>query len=77
MLIDITGLKPQEEGLVKDIHGGDSVVSRMQNMGIRIGKKIKKVSAHFCRGPQTVEIDNFQIALGYGMAKKIIVEVSR
>ena len=49
----------------------------MQNMGIRAGKKIRKVSAHFCRGPQTVEIDNFKIALGYGMAKKIIVEVNR
>ncbi len=52
-------------------------MGRLQSMGIRPGKRISKVSSHFWRGPQTVEIDNLQIAIGYGMAKKIFVEVSK
>jgi ferrous iron transport protein A len=46
-------------------------------MGLRPEKKITKVSSHFWRGPQTVEVGNIQIAVGFGMAKSILVEVKR
>jgi len=35
------------------------------------------VSAQFMRGPVTVRIDGFQVALGFGMAKKILVEIRK
>jgi len=35
------------------------------------------VSSHFWRGPQTIEIDNLQVALGFGMAKRILIQVDR
>ncbi len=44
-------------------------------MGIREGKRLKKVSSHFWQGPQTVEVDKVRIAIGFGMAKKIFIEV--
>jgi ferrous iron transport protein A len=77
MIADITHLKARESGLIVEIKGGVGLVERLQNMGIRVDKKITKVSSHFWGGPQTIEIDNFKIAIGHGMAKKIIVDTDR
>ncbi|MDP8233893.1 MAG: FeoA family protein [Candidatus Saelkia tenebricola] len=77
MLIDITHLKPGEEGVIKEITGGTGLISRMQNMGIRTGETVKKISSHFWCGPQTVEVGRCKVAVGHGVAKKIIIEVER
>jgi len=77
MTIDLTQMQPGEAGIVKEIQGGQGFVRKLQSMGVRPEKKITKVSSHFWRGPQTVEVDNMQIAVGFGMAKKIMVAVKR
>jgi len=77
MIIDLTQLKPGESGIIVELHKGHLFTKRMQNMGIRAGKKIKKISSHFWRGPQTVQIDNTKVAMGFGMAKKILVKIKR
>ena len=77
MTIDLTQLQPGETGIVKEIQGGHGLISKLQSMGLRPGKKITKVSSHFWHGPQTLEIDNMQIAVGLGMAKRILIEVER
>ncbi len=77
MIIDLTQIKPQEIGIVKEIQGGQGFVRKLQSMGVRPGKKITKVSSHFWRGPQTVDVGNIQIAVGFGMARRILVEVKR
>lgn len=77
MLIDLTQMEPGESGIVRESCGGDKFTRRIQNMGIRPGKGIKKLSSHFWQGPQTIEVDNMRIAIGWGMAKKVIIEVER
>lgn len=77
MTIDLTKMKDGETGIVKELSGGQNFISRLQGMGIRPGKTIKKVSSHFWRGPQTVEVDNSCFAIGFGMARKILVEVDK
>ena len=77
MLIDLTQMQPGEAGIVKEIQGGHGLIRKLQSMGLRPEKKITKVSSHFWRGPQTVEVGNIQIAVGFGMAKLILVEVKR
>ena len=77
MRIDLTQVKPGESGTVSEIQGGFGMMRRVQSMGIRPGKKITKVSSHFWRGPQTVEIDNLRVAIGFGMARRIFIEVDR
>ena len=77
MIIDLTQMQPGETGIVEEVQGGHGIVRKLQSMGLRPVKKITKVSSHFWRGPQTVEVDNIQIAVGFGMAKKILVEVKR
>ena len=77
MLIDLTQMQPGEAGIVKEIQGGHGLIRKLQSMGVRPDKKITKVSSHFWRGPQTVEVDNIQIAVGFGMARRILVDVQR
>jgi len=60
-------------GIVGQIHGGYGMVSRLRAMGIRPGKRVTKISAMFMRGPVTVQVDRAQLAIGYGMASRIIV----
>lgn len=73
--VDLTQLKEGESGVVVNIQGGYGLVRRLDSLGIRVGKKVTKVSSQLMRGPVTVRIDNFQVALGFGMARKIFVRV--
>jgi len=76
-LINLTQMQPGESGVITEIQGGFGLMTKTQNMGIRPGKRITKVSTHFWRGPQTIKIDRLQIAIGFNMAAKIFVEVER
>jgi len=77
MVKTLIDLKSGQSGRVVEIQGGVGASGRIQNIGIRVGKKIKKVNTHFRKGPQTVLVDNFKVAIGFGMASKIIVEVDK
>jgi len=77
MIVNLTQMQTGETGIVKEIQGGHGFVRKLQSMGLRLEKKITKVSSHFWHGPQTVEVDKIKIAVGFGMAKSILVEVKR
>jgi len=77
MIVDLTQMLPGENGVVAEIQGGYGLMRKIQTMGIRPGKKIAKVSSHFWRGPQTVQIDKVQFAIGFGMAKRILIQIER
>lgn len=64
-----------QTGVVRALLGGRGAGQRLGAMGIRPGQMIVKTCGPFMRGPVTVRIGNAQIALGYGMASKVIVEV--
>lgn len=64
-----------QTGTVIQISGGHGLVRRLEAMGIRPSKKITKVSSTFLRGPVTFKVDHAQIAIGFGIANKILVEV--
>ena len=75
MVTSLTKMKLNEIGTVYSIGNGLGMAERIQNMGVRIDKKIKKIAGHHNRGPQTVLVGHFKIAIGFGMSEKIIVEV--
>ncbi len=64
-------------GTVLEILGGRGLILRLHALGIRPGKTVTKVSGMFGHGPVTVQVDTTQIAIGFGMADKIIVEVDK
>ncbi len=59
---------------VVKIIGGYGMIRKLNLLGIREGRIIKKISSQPLRGPVVVEIGGSQIAIGYGMAIRIIVE---
>lgn len=75
MLKSLNDLHPGESGIVHEIRGGQGMISRLNALGIRTGKRITKISSMLLHGPVTVQIDRAKIAIGFGMAAKIFVEV--
>ena len=64
-----------QSGTVVQVAGGHGLVRRLEAMDIRPGKRITKVGSMLFRGPVTLKVDHAQIAIGFGMANKILVEV--
>ena len=71
----LTQLGEKQTAMVKEIEGGHGVAGRLAALGIRPGKHVTKVSSHFWHGPVTVRVGKAQVAIGHGMARKILVEV--
>lgn len=68
-------LKQGERGIVVGFKAGHGLVDKLTAIGVRPGKEITKVSDTFIGGPITIKVDNTKIAIGNGMAAKILVEV--
>jgi len=64
-----------QTGTVIQILGGRGLSRRLEAMGIRPGKKVTKISSMLFRGPVTLRTNQTQVAIGFGMASKIMVEV--
>jgi ferrous iron transport protein A len=74
--VSLAEMRSGQSGTVIIIDGGHGMVNRLNTLGIIPGKKITKISSMLMRGPVTVEVDRTQVALGFGMAKRIIVRLS-
>ena len=73
--IDLTKMKSGARGTVVGIAGGHGTAKRLDALGIRSSVSITKISSQLLRGPVTVAVGNAQIAIGFGMARKIVVEL--
>ena len=69
-------LNADQAGTVVEINGGCGLEEKLNNLGVRPGKEIVKINESFIGGPVTVQIDHTKVAIGHGMADKIIVEVA-
>lgn len=74
--IKLTALKAGTAGTVVSIKGGAHLIKRLEGLGIRPGVKITKRSAQLMRGPVTVAVGNSQVAIGHGMAGRIILKTA-
>ena len=72
--IALAQLKNGQSGTVVEIQGGRRMVDRLNALGIIPGKKITKTSAMLMRGPVTIEVDRAEVAIGFGMASRVMVK---
>ena len=72
--IPLSQMQTGQSGVVVQIQGERGLINRLSALGIRPGQRVTKVSSMFMRGPVTVQLGNAQVAIGFGMAKRIIVE---
>jgi len=73
----LSHMRPGQSGMIAEIQGGFGLINRLNGLGILPGKRVRKVSAMIARGPVTIEVDRVQVAIGFGMAKRIIVALDQ
>lgn len=73
----LTLMQAGQSGTVARIEGGHGMVNRLSTLGIRLGKRITKVSSMFMHGPVTIQLGNTQVAIDFGMANKIIIKLDQ
>jgi len=69
----LTELKPGDQGTVVAVKGGRGMQSRLRSLGLVEGQTLRKLSALAWGGPVVVEVKRTQVAIGRGMAAKILV----
>lgn len=76
MIVSLTKMKPNQKGRISAIHGGHVMLARLNAMGIHEGVAIIRRNGQPLRGPLVLEAAGSKLAIGFGMAQKIMVEVS-
>jgi ferrous iron transport protein A len=72
--LTLAEMRTGQTGTVVGVLGGHGLIQRLDALGIRPGKK---VSSTLCRGPVMLRVNNTKVAVGFGMARKIIVKVDK
>jgi ferrous iron transport protein A len=70
--ISISKLTTGESGIVKSYTGGRSMLGRCLSMGFTPGSVVKMLR-NFGSGPVLVKVHDTEVALGRGIAEKIVV----
>lgn len=70
--IALVDLKPDDVGRIKEISGGQNVRKRLFELGLNRGTQVKMVKNDI--GPVILTISGTKLALGRGLANKIIVQ---
>jgi ferrous iron transport protein A len=73
--ISLVQMKTAQKGKVAEVAGGKGLENRLMSMNVYQGKEITMLSHSVLRGPVTIKVGSSVIALGHGMAGKIIVQV--
>ncbi len=75
--LTLAEMRTGQTGTVVGVLGGHGLIRRLDALGIRPGRKVTKISSTLFRGPVILRVDNTQVAVGFGMARKIIVETDK
>lgn len=74
--VSLVEMRAGESGRIVEIEGGYGMIRKLETLGIRLGKEIRKLSGQLMRGPVMIQVGNTQVGIGFGMASRILVEVS-
>ena len=75
--LPLAEMRTGQTGTVVGVMGGHGLIRRLDALGIRPGRKVTKLSSTLFSGPVILRVNNTQVAVGFGMARKIIVEVDK
>jgi Fe2+ transport system protein FeoA len=73
--IALAQMREKQKGKIVEIQAGTSLQNRLLSLGVYPGKEITKLSQFALRGPIAIKAGRTVLALGFGMAGKIIVEL--
>jgi ferrous iron transport protein A len=75
--LSVAQMRTGQTGTVVGVMGGPGLVRRLDAMGIRPGKPVTKISSTLFHGPVTISVNSSRVAVGFGMARRIIVTVDK
>jgi ferrous iron transport protein A len=75
--LTLAEMRTGQTGTVVGVLGGHGLIQRLDALGIRPGRKVTKLSSTIFRGPVMLRVNSTQVAVGFGMARKIIVEADK
>lgn len=70
--ISLDILKPNECARIKEINGGHAACKRLFELGLNRGSEVKMMKNDY--GPVILYLSGHKLALGRGLANKVIVE---
>lgn len=76
MEMNLARMETGRAGVVSSIIGGGKFLLKLESMGIRPGSKVKKISNLFHRGPVVIHVGGTEVAIGYRMARRILVNLN-
>jgi ferrous iron transport protein A len=65
------------EAEIKDLNGGHESTRKLLSMGLYPGERVRVVRNSSLGGPILVEVCGNQVAIGRGIASKVVVEDDR
>lgn len=71
----LTDLAKGEEGIIVAIQAGWGLQQRLRRLGLAEGQVIRKLSDLALGGPVVVLVNRAQVAIGRGMARRILIRV--
>ncbi len=69
----LTELGPNEEGKIISLTGGRGLQARLRALGLVEGQVVRQLSSLAWGGPVIVSVNRAQIAIGRGMARRVVV----
>jgi ferrous iron transport protein A len=69
----VIDLAPGEEGEIIALAGGQGLQARLRALGLAEGQRVRNVSRIGWGGPIILSVNRAQVAIGRGMARRILV----
>lgn len=73
----LTDLQPEQKARILRLEGGYGFQRNLRLRGIREGKIVEVITRQPIGGPVVICVDEREIAIGRGMASRVIVEVEK
>jgi ferrous iron transport protein A len=71
----LDSMKPGQKARVVEIRGGWGIRQKLNELGIYPDQIVSVSNTSIWRGPLLVRINSNEVALGRGVARKVVVEV--
>ena len=73
-VVTLAEMKSGQKAIVTCFTSGPGMARKLENLGLLPGKMVEKISNNPFKGPVVIRVEQTELAIGYGMAKKITVE---
>ena len=71
----LSEMQRAEKGIIRQIRGGKGISAKLDSLSLYLGKEIELISKQSKRGPVVIKSGNTQVAIGLGIAQKILVSI--